>query len=177
MGKCPFLFICMRNTFLYIPSPPFSPQRGRSGGTFQLQAKRTPADGQVSLYIYLYAPYVPLHPLPPPFRRSGDEPGELSSYKQKGHLLMGKCPFIFICMLHTFLYIPSPLLFAAAGTNRGNFPATSKKDTYRWASVPFHLSVCSIRSSASPPPSFSPQRGRTGERGKPSPQMSCCCKR
>ena len=42
---------------------------------------------------------------------------------------MGKCPFIFICMLHTFLYIPSPLLFAAAGTNRGNFPATSKKDT------------------------------------------------
>ena len=133
MGKCPFLFICMRNTFLYIPSPPFSPQRGRSGGTFQLQAKRTPADGQVSLYIYLYAPYVPLHPF--------------------------------------------PLLFAAAGTNRGNFPATSKKDTYRWASVPFHLSVCSIRSSASPPPSFSPQRGRTGERGKPSPQMSCCCKR
>ena len=70
---------------------------------------------------------------PPPFRRSGDEPGELSRYKQKGHLLMGKCPFLFICMLHTFLYIPSP--------------------------------------------SFSPQRGRTGERVKPSPQMSCCCKR
>ncbi len=64
MGKCPFLFICMLHTFLYIPSPSF--------------------------------------------RRSGDEPGELSSYKQKGHLLMGKCPFLFICMLHTFLYIPSP---------------------------------------------------------------------
>ena len=65
----------------------------------------------------------------PPFRRSGDEPGELSRYKQKGHLLMGKCPVLFICMLHTFLYIPSPHLFAAAGTNGGNFPATSKKDT------------------------------------------------
>ena len=23
MGKCPFLFICMLHTFLYIPPPPF----------------------------------------------------------------------------------------------------------------------------------------------------------
>ena len=40
MGKCPFLFICMLHTFLYIPSPSFSPQRGRTGETFQLQAKK-----------------------------------------------------------------------------------------------------------------------------------------
>ena len=64
------------------------------------------------LHTFLYIP-------PPPFRRSGDEPGELSSYKQKGHLLMGKCPFLFICMLHTFLYIPLPPSFRRSGDEPG----------------------------------------------------------
>ena len=42
---------------------------------------------------------------------------------------MGKCPVLFICMLHTFLYIPSPSFSPQRGRTGGNFPATSKKDT------------------------------------------------
>ncbi len=42
---------------------------------------------------------------------------------------MGKCPFLFICMLHTFLYIPPPPFRRSGDEPGGNFSATSKKDT------------------------------------------------
>ena len=32
---------------------------------------------------------------------------------------MGKCPFLFICMLHTFLYIPLPPSFRRSGDEPG----------------------------------------------------------